>query len=825
MGGAGSGTAQAAAERTAAFLRRLGHPDAAVVGDLGSVEGVGSGVDVRSRDVVARVLADQRPAELSELQRLTGVAVVEGRRAAVFSVGLFPPDTDEWAFRAAIALFTLDPEGEIAPANALAAAWLARTQPADAQPDESRPVADRPDAPSGPVDERELRVAALDGDTSSAAAARTRLGRLLLATGRLTEGTLWYRRAVEAGHEDAWQECADLLLEAGAAAHLEDWCRDFATAGHPAAMLALADLHAAAAELDDEVEWLTRCIEAGRTERALRLGQLQEEAGRREEALAAYRIAADAGEPSAARHVARLVRDVDQAAAESAYRQAADAGDLEALHELALLLADHGRGDDALVLLRRGADLGSTASAISLGRLLFDSGLVEEGETWLRVAGEAGASTAEDELTRALEARLAAADAGDDASAAQRWRAKLELLGTDRAWLALGRRAERRLTLDEAVTYFRKVAEHGDPDGMIALADVLRQMDSLHEAYDWYLKAAQLDHPGAMVTVGELLFGWNLVDKGVVWLERAGQQGHPRAAQAMVTHLDEALRQAERLGETEAAGRYLARLRSLDTVPVFRLLAARAYADHDDREYEGWLRRAAEAGDAEGMTELGKHLWRAGGEVDEAREWCRKAVDAEHWQALYVLDPLLGSDDQTLPERLAAWRRSAESGWLPGLEWMTTRGAATDDEREQWAAAAAEAGSSAAYLVLGQLALRRGDAAAAQEWFTRGAEEEDRDAMYNLGLVRLDAGDVAEAKRWFLDAAGLEHRESADRLVALLKVETPADRELIALWEKLFATASDKQEAAVARSLGAAYRRRGEERVASRLAELAAGLR
>jgi TPR repeat protein len=819
MGGAGSWTAQAAAERAAAFLRGLGHPDARAVGDVGSDVGGASGVDVRSRDIVARVLVHHQPVDLPELQRLTGIAAVEGCRAAVFSAGGCAPDADRWAFRAATALFTLGTDGEIAPANSLAEAWLAQPEP---EPEE--PQAQLLQSPSATVDERDLRVAAVDGDP----AARARLGRLLLTTGRLTEGTLWYRRVVEAGHADAWQECADLLLEAGASAHLEDWCRDFAANGHPAAMLALADLHAAAGELGAEVEWLTRyvdCLGTGRTDRALRLGRLHEDAGRREEALAAYRIAADAGEPSAARHVARLVRDTDPAAAESSYRQAAETGDLEALHDLARLLAEQDRADEALVLLRRGADLGSTASAITLGRLLFDAGEVEDGETWLRVAGEAGATTAEDELTQALEARLAAADADNDARAAQRWRAKLELLGTERAWLALGHRAWRLLTLDEAVTHFRKVAERGDPNGMIALADVLRQMDSLHEAYDWYLKAAQLDHPDAMVTVGELLFGWNLVDKGAVWLERAREHGHPRAAQAMADRVDEALRQAERLGDTEAAGRNLARLRSLETVPAFRLLAARAYADHDDREYEEWLLRAAEVGDAESMAELGKHLWRSRGEVDEAREWCRKAVDAEHWQALYVLDPLLGPEDQAVPGRLAAWRRSAEAGWLPGLEWMTTRGAATDDEREQWAAAAAEAGSSAAYLVLGQLALRRGDAAAAQEWFTRGADDEDRDAMYNLGLLRLDAGDVAEAKRWFLDAAGLEHRESGARLVALLKAEIPADRELVALWEKLFVTASDKQEAAVARSLSTAYQRRGEEGVAARLAELAAGLR
>ncbi|MGZ4603230.1 MAG: tetratricopeptide repeat protein, partial [Kineosporiaceae bacterium] len=680
----------------------------------------------------------------------------------------------------------------------------------------------------GQADEASVRASAVAGD----AAAMTQLGRLLLDRGRLTEATLWYRRAVEAGgpveRGDAWQECADLLLVAGATTHLEAWCRDFAAAGHPGAMLALADLHAARGDVDEEITWLSRCVEAGRTDRALRLGRLHEEAGRGEEALRAYRTAVDAGEATAARHVARLLGESDPAGAESAYRRAADAGDLDALHELATMLAGQDRADDALQLLRRGADLGSTASAIALGRLLFESEKVEEGETWLRIAGEAGDESAADELTRALEARLAAADDAGDAPAAQQWRAKLDALATDRAWLALGHRAWRRLTLDEAVSYFRKVAERGDVEAMMALADVLRQMDSVHEAYDWYLRAAQLNHPDAMLTVGELLFGWSIYDKGALWLERAREHGHPKAAQAMAERVDEALRRAERLGDTETTTRFLARLRSLDTVPAFRLLAGRAYGDHDDREYEQWLRRAAEAGDAESMADLGKHLWLSRHDADEARLWCRRAVEAGHWPALYVLDHLLDRlqepEGPVAGERLAAWRRSAEAGWLPGLEWMTTRGAEDDEERERWAAAAAEAGSSVAYLMLGQLALRRGDTAAAEQWFTRGADEEDRDAVYNLGLLRLDGGEVAEAKRRFLDAAALEHKESGEQLVAILKAEAQVDRELVGLWEKLFATSSDKQEAGVARSLSAAYRRRGDERTAGRLAELAAGL-
>src|SRR4051812_22872308 len=778
-------------EVAVAFLRTLGHHVQATRADAGE------GFDLRGSAVVVVVGDDATGVGLAELQRLTGVAAVERLRPVAVAAQPYPDDAVAWAGRADVALFALAADGRVVAVNDVARNWTSTT--------------------AGGVPA--LRRSAVDGDPAAMAA----LARLLIGKGRRTEATLWYRRAVEAGAEGAWQECADLLAAADAPAQLWSWCRDFAERGHPAAMLALADLHAAAGEADAEVAWLGRCVEAGRAERALRLGELYEAAGRTEDALRAYRTAADAGDTAGARHIARLLRNADPAEAERAFRQAADDGDLQALHDLARLLDDGGRRADALDLLRRGADLGSAASAISLGRLLFESGDVDGGETWLRVAGEAGEAAAEDELTRALETLLETADEAGHREAAANWRAKLDALGTDRAWLALGHRAWRLLTLDEAVAYFRKVAEHGHVEAMIALADVLRQMDSMHEAYDWYLKAAQRDHADAMLTVGELLFGWSLFDKGALWLERAREHGHPRAPQVMVERVDEALRRAERLGDDETAARFLARLRSLDTVPAFRVMAARAYADHDDHEFELWLRRAAEAGDPESMGDLGKRLWLAGGEGQEALQWCRRAVAGGHWPALYVLDHLLGED--LLPERVSAWRTAAEAGWLPGLEWMATRGAVDDAERERWAAAAADAGSSVAYHLLGRLALERGDNDAAEEWLLRGAEEEDRDAMFTLAQMRAAAGDADGAKRWFLDAAALEHKESADRLVALLRAEDPPDRELVALWEKLFATASDKQEASVARALSAAYKRRGDERVAARLAALAASLR
>jgi TPR repeat protein len=799
-GAAGAASRAAAQAAAVGLLASLGHDGQHPAPDLTPPAG-GDGTEaggVRVGGVLALVSPGPAPVGVADLQRLAGVATVERARAACFAAGGYDEAAASWGARAGLALFTLTGHPlEAAPVGALAQAWV-----------------------GAPEREGTLRREAVAGDTTAMRA----LAADLAARSRLTEATVWWRRAVTARDPQAWDDAATGLRSTGAVRPLQEWCRDFAEQGLPAAMLELASLHRAAGETEAETHWLTRCLEAGCTERAGRLGELHEAAGRAAPALAAYRVAAEAGDAAAGRHVARLLRADDPAAAEEVLRRHADGGDLDAGHDLAALLVTLDRPDEALGLLRQAADLGHSGAAVALGRLLFGRGEADEGETWLRVAAEAGAADADEELTTVLVAQLESADAAGETETAQRWRAKLETLGSDRARLALGHRARRDLHLDEAVAYLRPVAEQGNLAAVLALGEVYLELDRAHEAYDWYLRAAQADHAEAMVRVGELLFGWNLHDKAVVWLEQARAQGHPGAAQILADRLDEVARRAVRMGDAEGAARFVARLRSLDTVPAFRLLAARAYEEHDDAEHEQWLRKAADAGDPESMADLGKLLWHSRGNADEAGEWCRRALAAEHWPALYVLDHLLPADGPAVQERRMHWLLAAEAGWLPALEWMLTRGADTDDERAHWAELAAEAGSAVAYVTLGRLALARQDRDAALRWFSMGADEDDRDAMHHLGLLHLEGGDTDEARRWFVDAATAEHRDSADQLVALLTAQAPPDRELVGLWERLFAAVSDKEEASVARILASAYDRRGEERAGSRLRRLAARL-
>ncbi|HVN10790.1 MAG TPA: hypothetical protein VMT69_01760, partial [Kineosporiaceae bacterium] len=167
MGGAGTPTSAAAAGRVATFLRALGHPDAAA-----THPGAGGEAEVCGREVLAWVWVRPVPVDAAEVQRLAGVATVEGRRAASFARAGYTLEAVRWAFRAGVALFGLGADLDVVPAGLPAETSSARPEP-DGE------------------DEASIRGSAVAGDAD----AMTRLGRVLLDRGRLTEGTLWYRRA------------------------------------------------------------------------------------------------------------------------------------------------------------------------------------------------------------------------------------------------------------------------------------------------------------------------------------------------------------------------------------------------------------------------------------------------------------------------------------------------------------------------------------------------------------------------------------------------------------------------------------------------------
>ncbi|MGZ4602719.1 MAG: hypothetical protein ACXV0U_03870, partial [Kineosporiaceae bacterium] len=121
MGGAGTPTAAAAAERVVAFLRSLGHADAGSTypGAGGAQDAAeaslaqGDPLEVRGGEVLAWLWLGPVRVEVAEVQRLAGVAAVDTCRAACFARAGYTLDAVRWAFRAGVALFGLDDDLDV----------------------------------------------------------------------------------------------------------------------------------------------------------------------------------------------------------------------------------------------------------------------------------------------------------------------------------------------------------------------------------------------------------------------------------------------------------------------------------------------------------------------------------------------------------------------------------------------------------------------------------------------------------------------------------------------------------------------------------------
>ncbi|HEV2889764.1 MAG TPA: tetratricopeptide repeat protein [Frankiaceae bacterium] len=127
-------------------------------------------------------------------------------------------------------------------------------------------------------------------------------------------------------------------------------------------------------DADAAIELYRRALADGVDDVALRLGNLLAERGDVQEATAAYRHAIDRGDPVGWRNLALTVQDDDPAEAERCFTEAATGGDTRSRLLLGELLADLGRDDEAVRVLRLALDEGEGEAATTLGLLLLDRG-------------------------------------------------------------------------------------------------------------------------------------------------------------------------------------------------------------------------------------------------------------------------------------------------------------------------------------------------------------------------------------------------------------------------------------------------------------------
>jgi TPR repeat protein len=172
------------------------------------------------------------------------------------------------------------------------------------------------------------------------------------------------------------------------------------------------------------------------------------------------------------------------------------------------------------------------------------------------------------------------ADAGLQSSVASRLEGSAALL-------------ERQGNLDEALHWYQRAAQSGDPPAMRGLAALLERQGNLDEALHWYQRAAQSGDPPAMRGLAALVERQGNLDEALHWYQRAAEEGDIRAMGGLAVLL-------ERQGNLDEA------------VLLYR--------------------RAAESGDILAMKSLAALLDRQGGR-EEAKIWYQRAEETDNLQS------------------------------------------------------------------------------------------------------------------------------------------------------------------------------------------------
>ena len=203
-------------------------------------------------------------------------------------------------------------------------------------------------------------------------------------------------------------------------------------------------------------------------------------------------------------------------------------------------------------------------------------------------------------------------------------------------WLAEAKRYLDSEDYTQALPPLRKAAGAGDTDAMRYLGLLYENGQGGDRDYDqacqWFRSAAEAGNADAMVDLGYLYeFGWGVTrdyNQARQWFQEAADAGNAAAKQALL------------------------RLPSPDPSAADWFAEAKRYLDAEDYALAlAPLRKAAEAGNAEAMNQLGELYYYGYGvdeDFDNAREWYRKAAEAGNPLAREALSRL-GSDRSPVP--------------------------------------------------------------------------------------------------------------------------------------------------------------------------------
>jgi TPR repeat protein len=462
----------------------------------------------------------------------------------------------------------------------------------------------------------------------------------MLALGNLTGERQWFEKAVAAGEASALAKLA--AYKSGGEA--QALYRRGAELGDPAAIYEVGRLEEER-DIQRAAKLYLQAAQAGHPAAMSRYAEFAERglAGVRQssgEAAVWYTKAAEAGDPAGLTWKARRIEPKSADDAYELYRRAASAGYVPAMTRLGVLSADCAlmrkaahRGDaegmfefasrcrpsDAREWYWKAADRGHVESMAIAGRTkeAAEAGhrpsmlvLARTDASWLRRAADAG-------IPEAM--RLYAATQSDPGEAA-RWFVRSAEAGDAAGMAEAGRRFEKGIGVAAdratALKWYRAGAENGDASAMLRLG-------MLDGDASWIRKAAEAGVPEAMCRLGE-----SLEDKqqAVAWYRKAADAGYANGWTriAMSTGDESLYERAAQLGDAEAKFRLgelaYGRKKRREAYRLFLAAASAGYAPAmiraGDCHLEGdgasvsevdavnWYRRAALAGDSQGLAKL-----------------------------------------------------------------------------------------------------------------------------------------------------------------------------------------------------------------------------
>lgn len=393
------------------------------------------------------------------------------------------------------------------------------------------------------------------------------------------------RRAVDAGHPEAYRSLAKRLEEAGNRSEAESLLRQAADAGDTRAYTDLAFQRENDGDLEGAESLAHQAAEAGNPKLRALFASWREEDGDRKRAEALVREIAAAGSPQAMRTLAAWRKEAgDLEEAENLARQAADEGDSEALTLLAGWRKEAGDPEEAEFLAQQAASEGDSWALTLLAGWREEAGAKEKAESLAQQAADLGNPQALSLLARRRE--KAGDHAGAEAMAQRAARA-----GDPSILASLAFRRDRSGDGEKAEALALKATTIADDWNTLTLLAIRREEAGDHERAESLARQASTGNPNAQTFLG-------------ITVMQEGGAGSRKRAEALV-------QQGADAGDPYALG----------------FLVGWREESGDDEGAEALAWKAIDAGRPDALASLVSRRVAAGG-AEKAQALARQAADA-----------------------------------------------------------------------------------------------------------------------------------------------------------------------------------------------------